>query len=72
MQIDGKVEQIKRYKIVGPHCCDEMGYLLRSSSFNSKSGAIMVGADFSVGIKYLEIRFCPFCGEKITYSETYQ
>jgi hypothetical protein len=69
MQIDCEVVQVKKYRILGPSCCDTMGNFLKNS-FDSNFGVVTV---FTGGLNplYFEAMYCPFCGEKITSSVTY-
>jgi len=73
MQIDYKIAQIKLHRIVRPCCCDNMESFLKRSTFDPRLGIIKVSTEGSLGRpgEIYRIDYCPFCGEKITYSETY-
>lgn len=70
MQIDCEIQRVKKYRILGPVCCNTMEILLRTGLFDSYSGRIKVLMEGNVDAQYWKFNFCPFCGEKIIYSET--
>lgn len=71
MQIDCEILPTKKYRIVGPHCCPTMEKFLRNGSvFQFKFGTIQIG-NGGPNPLYFALMYCPFCGEKITSSETY-
>jgi hypothetical protein len=68
MQIDCEIQRIKKYRILGPTCCTNMKIFLKHT-FDGDSGRIKVPGGLDA--TYWYIQYCPFCGEKILYSETH-